>query len=60
MSDVKVVHCRDVSFDCNGGVKSWNETDLFNQMVENTKTIHNIQDVTNELVNKFRSTIREE
>ncbi len=60
MPKVKVVRCRDVGFDCNGVVKAENETELLNKVAEHAKTVHNVPEITEDIVKKVKSVIREE
>jgi predicted small metal-binding protein len=55
-----VVHCRDVGFDCDGVVKAENEEQLMKQVAEHAKDVHNVNEVTPELVQKVRQAVREE
>lgn len=60
MSKIKVVHCREVGFDCNGIVRAENETELLNKVTEHAKTVHNVKEITVDMVKKVKSVIREE
>jgi predicted small metal-binding protein len=55
-----VVHCRDVGFDCDGVVKADNEQDLLKQVAEHAQSAHGLEEVTDEIVEKVKSVIREE
>lgn len=55
-----VVNCRDVGFDCDGVVKAENEEQLMKQVAEHAKEVHNVTEVTPELVQKVRQVVREE
>ena len=54
------VHCRDVGFDCDGIVKAETEDDLLRQVAEHAQTAHGVEKVTDEIVAKVTSVIREE
>ncbi|MFW2368785.1 MAG: DUF1059 domain-containing protein [Desulforhopalus sp.] len=54
------VHCRDVGFDCDGIVKAENEEDLLQQVTEHAQTTHGLEKVTDDIVAKVKSVIREE
>jgi len=54
------VHCRDVGFDCDGIVKAETEDDLLQQVAEHAQTVHGLEKVTDEIVAKVKSVIREE
>jgi predicted small metal-binding protein len=55
-----VVNCRDVGFDCDGVVKAENEDQLMKQVAEHARDVHNVNEVTPELVQKVRQAVREE
>ncbi len=55
-----VVNCRDVGFDCDGVVKAENERDLLKQVAEHAKSAHGLEEVTQEVVEKVKSVIRQE
>ncbi len=56
----KVLHCRDVGFDCDGVIRAETEEELLKQVAEHAKTAHNLKEVTPEIVEKVRAAIREE
>ena len=55
-----VVHCRDVGFDCDGIVRAETEEELLQQVAEHAKSAHGLTEVTDEVVEKVKSVIREE
>lgn len=55
-----VVHCRDVGFDCDGVVRAETEEELLQQVAEHAKSTHGLEEVTDEIVEKVKSVIREE
>ena len=55
-----VVRCRDVGFDCEGVVKAETEEELLTQVAEHAKTVHDVQEVTPELVAKVKSVVKQE
>ena len=55
-----VVHCRDVGFDCDGVVKAETEEELLRQVAEHAAKDHGLTEVTDEIVAKVKSVIREE
>ena len=55
-----VVHCRDVGFDCDGVVRAETEEELLQQVAEHAKSAHGLEEVTDEIVEKVKSVIREE
>ena len=56
----KVVHCRDVGFDCDGVVRAETEEKVLKLVAEHAKTVHNLTEVTEEVVAKVRKVMREE
>jgi predicted small metal-binding protein len=56
----KVVHCRDVGFDCDGVVRAETEEEALKQVAAHAKTVHNLDEVTDEIVQKVRSVMRDE
>lgn len=55
-----VVNCRDVGFDCDGVIKAENEEQLMKQVAEHAGEVHNVTEVTPELVEKVRAVAYEE
>jgi predicted small metal-binding protein len=56
----KVVRCRDVGFDCDGVVRADTEEEVLAQVAQHAKEVHGIDEVTDEIVEKVKSVIREE
>lgn len=56
----KVIHCRDVGFDCNGVIKAPSETEALALAAEHAKSVHNVKDITPEIVQKIKSVMRDE
>jgi predicted small metal-binding protein len=56
----KVVHCRDVGFDCDGVVRSETEDEALRQVAAHAKAVHNLQTVSEEVVAKVREVMRDE
>jgi predicted small metal-binding protein len=56
----KVVHCRDVGFDCDGVVRAETEEEVLAQVAAHAKAVHNIEKVTDEIVEKVRHVMRDE
>ncbi|MGE5265684.1 MAG: DUF1059 domain-containing protein [Acidobacteriota bacterium] len=54
------MHCRDVGFDCDGVVQAETEAEVLHQVAEHAKTVHNLQEISEEIVAKVRSVIRDE
>ncbi len=60
MEKEKVVRCRDVGFDCDGVVRAKTEDELLQKVAEHAKTVHNVNEVNDEMINKVRSVAKEE
>ncbi len=56
----KVIHCRDVGFDCNGVIKAKTEQEALALAAEHAKTVHGVKEITPEVVKKIKSVMREE
>jgi predicted small metal-binding protein len=56
----KVVHCRDVGFDCDGVVRAATEEEVLAQVAVHAKAVHNLETVTHEIVEKVRRVMRDE
>ncbi len=57
---MKVVHCRDVGFDCDGVIRAETEQEILKQAAEHAQKAHNLKEITPEVVEKVRAAIREE
>lgn len=55
-----VVRCRDVGFDCEGVVKADSEEELLAVVAEHAQTVHDVKEITPELVAKVKSVVRQE
>jgi predicted small metal-binding protein len=56
----KVIHCRDVGFDCNGVIKAKSEVEALSLAAAHAKAVHGLKEITPEIVEKIKSVIREE
>jgi len=56
----KVVRCRDVGFDCDGVVKAETEEEALKQVAAHAKTAHNVEKVSEEVIEKVKKVIRDE
>ncbi len=55
-----VVRCREIGFDCDGVIKAESEEELMKQVAAHADEVHNVTEVTPELVEKVRSVVYEE
>lgn len=56
----KVLQCKDVGFQCDGVVRAETEEQVLQMAAEHARTVHGITNLTEEVVEKVRSAIREE
>jgi len=56
----KVIHCRDVGFDCNGVIKAPTENEALALAAEHARTVHGVREITPEIVQKIKSVMQEE
>lgn len=56
----KVVHCRDVGFDCNGVIKAKTEEEALKLAAQHAMQVHGLKEITPEVVAKVKSVIKEE
>lgn len=56
----KVVNCRDVGFDCDGVVRAETEEEALAQVAAHAKEVHQLETVTDEIVQKVREVMRDE
>ncbi|MDO1450216.1 DUF1059 domain-containing protein [Rhodocytophaga aerolata] len=56
----KIIHCRDVGFDCDGVIRANTEEEALQMAAEHAKTVHGMERVSPEVVQKLKSIIREE
>lgn len=51
----KVIHCRDVGYDCNGVIRANNEKEALQQAAQHAREAHGLTDVSPEIVEKITS-----
>ncbi len=56
----KVIHCRDVGYDCDGVIRAKTEEEALQMAAEHAKSVHGLEEVTPEVVEKIKSVMREE
>ncbi len=56
----KVLHCKDVGFDCDGVVRANSAQEVLKLAAEHAKSAHGVTELTNEMVEKVKSVIRDE
>ena len=56
----KVLRCRDVGFDCDGVTRAETEEEILKKAAEHAQTVHNLKEISEEVVEKVRAAIRDE
>jgi len=56
----KVVHCRDVGYDCDGVIRAETEEEALKMVAEHAKTAHGLEEVTPEIAEKVKAVMRDE
>ena len=56
----KVLHCKDVGFDCDGVCRAETEEEVLQMAAEHAKTEHGVTELSDELVTKVQAAIRTE
>ncbi|HOO11006.1 MAG TPA: DUF1059 domain-containing protein [Cyclobacteriaceae bacterium] len=56
----KVIHCRDVGFDCNGVIRAKTEEEALQLAAAHAQSVHGIKEITPAIVAKVKSAMREE
>jgi len=55
----KVIHCRDVGFDCDGVIRADTEEEALQQAAEHAKEVHGLDEVTDEVVAQVKAAMRD-
>jgi predicted small metal-binding protein len=56
----KVLRCRDIGMDCSFEVHADTEEEILNKAAEHALAVHNMKEITKEIVEKVRAVIRDE
>ena len=56
----KVIHCRDVGFDCDGVIRAETEEEALKMVAEHAKTAHGLEEVTPEIAEQVKAVMRDE
>jgi predicted small metal-binding protein len=56
----KVIHCREVGYDCDGVIRADTEEEALNKAAEHAKKVHGLNEVTPVIVDRIKSVMREE
>lgn len=55
----KVIHCRDVGFDCDGVIRADTEEEALQQAAEHAKEVHGLDEITDEVVAQVKAAMRD-
>lgn len=55
----KVIHCRDLGYDCEGVIKAKTEEEALKLAAEHAKKAHGLKEVTPEIVEKIKSVMKD-
>lgn len=56
----KVLRCSDVGFDCDGVIRAETEEEVLKMAAEHAQSAHNLNELSDEVVEKVRAAIRDE
>jgi predicted small metal-binding protein len=56
----KVLRCRDVGFECDGVIRAETEEEVLKKAAEHAQSVHNLKELSDEVVEKVRAAIRDE
>ncbi len=56
----KVLRCKDVGFDCDGEIRAESEEEVLKMAAEHAQKVHNLNELSDEVVQKVKAAIRDE
>ena len=56
----KAIHCQDVGFDCDGVVRGNSDQEVLKLAAEHAKSVHGVTELTEDMVAKVKSVIRDD
>ena len=56
----KVLHCSDVGFECEAVIRAETEEEVLKKAAEHAQSVHNLKEISDEVVEKVRAAIRDE
>lgn len=56
----KVIHCSDVGFDCDGVIRAETEAEVLKKVAEHAEKVHDLKEISEEVLAKVRKAIRDE
>jgi predicted small metal-binding protein len=60
LKTTKVVHSRDLGFDCEGVVRAGTEEEVLAQVAAHAKAVHNLETVSEQVVDQVCKVMRED
>ena len=56
----KVLRCSDVGFECEAVIRAETEEEVLKKAAEHAQSVHNLKEISDEVVEKVRAAIRDE
>ena len=56
----KILHCSDVDFECDGVIRAETEEEVLKKAADHAKSEHNLEEISDEVVEKIRAAIQDE
>ena len=56
----KVLRCSDVGFECEAVIRAETEEEVLKKAAEHAQSVHNLKEVSDEVVEKVRAAIQDE
>ncbi len=56
----KILRCSDVGFECSSVIRAETEEEVLKQAAEHAQAVHNVKEMTEEIVEKVRAAIQDE
>ena len=56
---MKILHCRDIGFDCNHVIEAESEEEILTQAAEHAQQIHGLQEISPEVVEAVKGAVQE-
>ena len=56
----KILRCSDVGFQCDGVIRAETEEEVLKKAADHAKSEHNLEEISDEVVEKIRAAIQDE
>jgi predicted small metal-binding protein len=56
----KILRCSDVGFECDGVIRAETEEEVLKKAADHAKSEHNLEEISDEVVEKVRAVIQDE